>query len=207
MTAPEGVSVFYYFRQGSGSSATTLEQGYIPASGLSTLFPYPQLAPGLYTFGVTLHIKTGEELRLKWYVKCEEATPTATPTTPPPTATPTATPLPPTLTSTPKVGQGCTPGYWKNHLGSWAIAGYTPSMDFDTVFGVDNFNPNVSLGSAVNMGGGGKNALARHGVAALLSAAHPGVNYPYTVAQVISFVQAGNKAALEAGNELGCPLN
>jgi hypothetical protein len=60
---------------------------------------------------------------------------------------------------------------------------------------------------AVNLGGGGVERLARHGVAALLSAAHPDVNYPYTVEQVIALVQAGDADALAAANELFCPLN
>jgi len=51
-----------------------------------------------------------------------------------------------------------------------------------------------------------------NGVAALLSAAHQDVAYPYTVEQVIDAVQdaySGDKNAIEAlvmANELGCPL-
>jgi thrombospondin type 3 repeat protein len=104
-------------------------------------------------------------------------------------------------------GEGCTPGYWKNHLSSWAATGYSPSADFDATFGVNLFSPNITLRTAINLGGGGVNKLARHGTAALLSAAHPGVNYPYTVAQVIAAVQAGDSDTLAAFNELGCSLN
>lgn len=103
--------------------------------------------------------------------------------------------------------EGCTPGYWKTHLDSWAATGYSPSDDFDTVFGVDYFDPDITLEEAINLGGGGVERLARHGVAALLSAAHPDVNYPYTVAQVIAYVQAGDADPLVAANELGCPIN
>jgi hypothetical protein len=107
---------------------------------------------------------------------------------------------------TPTGQEGCTPGYWKNHLEDWAAAGYAPGDDFDTVFGTDLFSPNISLLTAVNLGGGGVNKLARHGVAALLSAAHPGVDYPYSVAQVIAAVQAGDAGTLAAYNELGCQI-
>ncbi len=102
--------------------------------------------------------------------------------------------------------EGCTPGFWKNHLSAWAATPYDPGDDFDTTFGVDLFDPDITLEQAVNLGGGGVNKLARHGVAALLSAAHPGVDYPFTVAQVIALVQAGDADALEEANELGCPL-
>jgi hypothetical protein len=124
------------------------------------------------------------------------------------------TPVPPTG------AQGCTPGYWRNHTDRWA--GVAPDDDFDTTFDVDAFAPNITLYQAVGLGGGGVNALARHGTAALLNA-HGGVpnsdgttvNYPYTPAQVITLVQAalapdgdveGTKDTLAAANELGCPL-
>ena len=104
-------------------------------------------------------------------------------------------------------GEGCTPGYWKNHLDSWPPTGYAPSDDFDTTFGVDYFDPDISLEQAVNRRGGKVNRLARHGTAALLSAAHPDVDYPYTVAEVIAFVQAGDADPLVEANELGCPID
>ena len=110
--------------------------------------------------------------------------------------------------------QGCTPGYWKNHLAAWGPTGFSPSADFDATFGVDLFDPNITLLAAVGQGGGGVKALGRHAVAALLSASHPDVGYPLTTAEVIAAVQGaaagGNleavKNQLEANNELGCPL-
>jgi hypothetical protein len=113
----------------------------------------------------------------------------------------------------PPGGEGCTPGFWRNHFGDWV--GYSPSDDFDAVFGTDAFSPDVNLGSAINLGGGGKNNLARHGTAALLGAAHPNVDYGMTPAQVISAVQAamnsGNyeplASELGALNEQGCTID
>ena len=101
--------------------------------------------------------------------------------------------------------EGCTPGYWKNHLLDWVV--YTPDDDFDTVFGVDYFTPDITLEEALNLGGGGVYKLARHGTAALLNAANPDVNYPLTEAQVIAAVQAGDSDLLAEYNELGCPLS
>ena len=104
-------------------------------------------------------------------------------------------------------GEGCTPGYWKNtemHSCEWVR--YAPTDDFDTVFGTNYFDPDRTLLEALKTGGGGYDALGRHGVAALLSAAHPDVDYALTVQQVINAVRAGNKSLLVTYNEMGCPL-
>jgi cysteine-rich repeat protein len=104
-------------------------------------------------------------------------------------------------------GEGCTPGYWKNHLDKWAPSGVSPADDFDSTFGVDLFSPDITLEQAINMGGGGVKKIARHGTAALVSASHPGVDYPASVAEVIAAVQAGNVDGLVMYNELSdeCP--
>ena len=101
-------------------------------------------------------------------------------------------------------GEGCTPGYWRNHFENWPSP-YTPPQGFDTVFGTNFFNPDINLGTAIWARGGGLNVVARHGTAALLSAAS-GINYPYTVDEVIAIVRTGNVADLVAANELGCPF-
>lgn len=109
-------------------------------------------------------------------------------------------------------GQGCTPGFWRNHFWQWPAA-YSPSDDYETVFGVDaSFT--ATLGQAVQFGGGGELALARHAVSALLNAASDGVSYGLTPGQVIDTVRQAYatgsfesaKNLLEAENELGCPL-
>ena len=111
-------------------------------------------------------------------------------------------------------GEGCTPGYWRqeHHFGNWT--GYTPGQNFDTVFGVNFFNPDKTLLQAVWLGGGGVNALARHAVAALLNSTSANVDYDLNTAQVIAIVQAagasgdyeGAKNILAAFNEQGCDL-
>lgn len=127
-----------------------------------------------------------------------------------------------TNTLIPTGGEGCTPGYWKNHAGIYSVSkggqkkpsswvGYSPTEYFDDVFGV---GPHVTLITALDTGGGGEAALGRHAVAALLSAAHPGIDYDRTVAQVIAMVQGayasgdfeGVKDTLATFNEQGCPL-
>jgi hypothetical protein len=103
-------------------------------------------------------------------------------------------------------GEGCTPGFWKTHKNLWGPTGYSTSDDFDTVFGTNYFSPDINLGQAIGARGGGLNRLARHGTAALLNAAHPGVSYDLTVAEVIAAVQAGDADLLVELNEQGCPL-
>jgi hypothetical protein len=89
----------------------------------------------------------------------------------------------------PDGGEGFTPGYWKNHYEDWAATGYALGDDFDTIFGVDWYDPDIDLEAAIWMKGGGLKALTRHATAALLNAAHPGVEYDMTVAEVIEAVQ------------------
>jgi cysteine-rich repeat protein len=104
-------------------------------------------------------------------------------------------------------GEGCTPGYWKNHLDKWGPTGLSTGDDFDSTFGVDLFSPDITLGEAIKKKGGGVKKVARHGTAALLSARHPGISYPATVAAVIAAVQSGNVNGLVMYNELSdrCP--
>lgn len=124
--------------------------------------------------------------------------------------------------------QGCTPGYWKNHTGAWE--GYLSSDKVGDVFDIPSCLDdcsidfaNSSLLDALRFRGGsgacGKaQILLRAAVAALLNAAHSGVDYPRSEGDIISDVNdalAGcdpdemvNLAgALDADNNLGCPLN
>lgn len=118
-------------------------------------------------------------------------------------------------------GDGCTPGYWRNHADRWLVA--AAGDDFDAAFGVDLFSPDVTLGWAIWAQGGGLGALARHAAAALLNS-YGGVpngdggtvDFPYTTAEVIALVQSAAadpalvesvKNLLASANELGCPLS
>lgn len=102
--------------------------------------------------------------------------------------------------------EACTPGYWRTHFDRWPEP-YSPSGDFDTTFGTDWFEEDITLGQAIWARGGGLDKLARHGTAALLNAAHGGVDYPYPLAEVIAMVQRGEADALaDANDELDCPL-
>jgi hypothetical protein len=121
-------------------------------------------------------------------------------------------------TFTPPPGdQGCTPGYWKQdqHFDSYP-AGITPNTTFTSIFGVGGA---LTFLEALDLNGGGTNALWRHGAAAYLNALSNSVDYVYTTAQVIAIVNgtgayAGlsveeRKDLLDAANNGvgGCPLN
>ena len=114
---------------------------------------------------------------------------------------------------------GCTPGYWKNHLGSWS--GYSPSATLTSVFGAGALDGTLLDGLGFGGGSGvagAKRILLRAAVSALLNSAHPNVDYTRTTAQVIAAVtsalNSNNRdtmltlaSALDADNNLGCPLN
>jgi hypothetical protein len=186
-------------------------------SPFEVIVPYDSQYPYVAVFAALLDAQgnpvQGQKISAQW--NCTFVEPTATPTALPPTPTP----EPPT--PTPDVpGQGCTPGYWKqpHHIESWPSA-YAPGNSYNGVFGVSSsFGPTFTLLEALELGGGGENALARHAVAALLNAAHPNVNYIYsTESQVISMVQQAyapppnyepTKDLFDAANNTSsCPLN
>ncbi|MEM3085084.1 MAG: hypothetical protein QXU32_04915 [Nitrososphaerales archaeon] len=114
--------------------------------------------------------------------------------------------------------EGCTPGFWKQpqHFDSWV--GFAPTDRFEAVFGRDVAGDPTLL-EAMELQGGGLNALIRHAVAALLSASSPDVNVGDpdidTVAEVVAAFQAAfdsgiyepMKNKFEASNEAGCPLS
>ena len=128
--------------------------------------------------------------------------------------------------STVVADQGCTPGYWKNHTDSWPAAGYSPSQSVGSVFAQASFYPALqasTLLQSLGFGGGAgvtgaAEILLRAATAALLNASHPSVGYPRTPEAVIADVNAALAtqdrdamlvlaAALDADNNLGCPLN
>lgn len=108
-------------------------------------------------------------------------------------------------------GEGCTPGFWKNHPDVWPIPLDT---DFDTTFGRDAFNPDITMEEAVDLKGGQLNALSRHAAAAYLNAVSPVVSYDMTTAEIIAAFQAAfdsgdyntTKDMFEQLNEQGCPF-
>jgi hypothetical protein len=125
----------------------------------------------------------------------------------------------------PPGGQGCTPGYWKNHTEAWPPTGYSPNQALSTVFsptGLGALSTNTLL-QALKYGGGStleakKKILLRAAVASLLNAAHPDVAFGGTPASIISEVNAAlvsNDAGviialateLDELNNGGCPLN
>ena len=115
--------------------------------------------------------------------------------------------------------EGCTLGYWKNHTDRWCDA-YETCDIFGAVFA--NTPPslaNLTLLQALNLGGGGIYNLARQGVAALLNACSPDVDYagysdnPQAVINAVSaaYLAGGNASGMLASqldrfNNAGCPL-
>jgi len=127
------------------------------------------------------------------------------------------------VTPTPEP-EGCTPGYWKNHLGEWPSlpSPYQPDTLFANVFAsvgspYQDVFKDLTLQDALMQGGGCEKALGRHGVAALLNAEMLEGSFGLTTGQVISMVNAGLssgdcptiegiKDTLEVHNEASCPF-
>lgn len=121
--------------------------------------------------------------------------------------------------------QGCTPGYWKNHTGSWPPTGYATGQPVMDVFPASIRFPSLAqstLLQALSFAGGSGNEgaaeiLLRAAVAALLNASHPDVAYPRMPASVLADVNlalVGSRdqmlslaAGLDADNNRGCPLH
>lgn len=122
--------------------------------------------------------------------------------------------------------QGCTPGYWKNHPGAWAAAGFSTAQSVASVFGAAAGYPGLgsaSLIEALDFNGGSSvegaaRNLLRAAVAALLNASHPEIDFPRTPSQVVSTVSSalasGDRdtmlsvaAGLDGDNNSGCPLS
>ena len=110
-------------------------------------------------------------------------------------------------------GEGCTPGFWKTHTDEWP-APYEPSTLFEDVFGESPLDDDLTLLQALNLGGGGLNALARAAVAALLNAASDEIDFEFTVEEVIAMfqeaIETGNiedvKDEFDRENNRGCPI-
>jgi hypothetical protein len=118
--------------------------------------------------------------------------------------------------TTSPVGQGCTPGYWKNSLGAWPSP---PSPDDSLSLYFGDCAPSDTLLNALNYGGSGgmMDILLRAAVAALLNAMHPQVAYGMPESNIRSAVADALcseddhameqlKNTLDALNNAGCPL-
>jgi hypothetical protein len=122
--------------------------------------------------------------------------------------------------------QGCTPGYWKNHLDAWGPTGFSPSQTVVSVFSAAVAFPteaNSTLLQGLSFQGGSTlegavQILLRAGIAAVLNSAYPGVRYPLPTndvkSQVNSALASNSRSTmlnlattLDADNNLGCPLN
>ena len=110
-------------------------------------------------------------------------------TTSPPTET-TTSPPPTTTTPPPPGGEGCTPGFWKNHPEEFPGGLYTPDALVSDFFDVPVGYEDVTFAEALASGGGGLDALLRQAVAALLNAASGEVDYPLDEAGIVSLVNA-----------------
>lgn len=123
--------------------------------------------------------------------------------------------------------EGCTPGYWKQeqHFDSYPV-GITPNTQLDVLLGfeIPGYETTTVL-EALQLKGGGANALIRQGTAGMLNVLSPDVDYEYSQATTLRQFQDGldpqlfdmwpdadddleeRKDALDEANNAVCPLN
>ena len=88
-------------------------------------------------------------------------------------------------------------------------------MDYDSVFGRNQFSPDITLLDALDLGGGDTDALARHATASLLNSSSD-MDFDYSSSQVIELYQDAMDGNLDveatknwfaSANETGCPFD
>jgi len=102
--------------------------------------------------------------------------------------------------------EGCTPGFWRNHLSHWDATPYSPDQLVNDVFGCDLVPAGVTMGEAIDAPQT-YGVLAFHAIAALLNASHPDVDFGLDVDEVKELACDGDKDTLADENEEGCPLS
>jgi hypothetical protein len=103
--------------------------------------------------------------------------------------------------------EGCTPGFWRNHLDHWDDTPYTVDTLVNSTFGCDLVpEDDITFGDVIDAPQT-YGALAFHAVAALLNATHPDVDYGLDADEVIDAACDGDKDELSENNEEGCPLS
>jgi hypothetical protein len=104
-------------------------------------------------------------------------------------------------------GEGCTPGFWRNHLSWWSCTGYSPNDKVNATFGCDLVgDDDLTLGTVIDAPQT-YGALAFHAIAALLNASCDKVDFGLSVDEVKDLACAGDKDSLASENEMGCPLS
>jgi hypothetical protein len=103
--------------------------------------------------------------------------------------------------------EGCTPGFWRNHLTHWDATPYSPDDLVNDTFGCDLVpDDDLTLGEVIDAPQT-YGALAFHAIAALLNATHPDVDFGLDSDEVIEAACDGDKDTLSENNEEGCPLS
>lgn len=122
--------------------------------------------------------------------------------------------------------QGCTPGYYKNHLDAFAMAGYSPTQTIGSIWTLPaelaQYRDTTLIDALQGGGGSGLDGatqiLLRASVAYLLNASIDAIDFPGTVNGAVTRVNKAlasldrnkilNVAKLfDSKNNLGCPLN
>ena len=123
------------------------------------------------------------------------------------------------LVTVPGGGEGCTPGGWRNHEGAWP-APFDPVLLFNDAVGggfMNTVDDDLVQGQsaagehdgAIWFRGGGNKKRYRHGMACLLNAASPVVDYDLTEDECKDIIRTGSSNGFDINdvadfNEQGC---
>jgi hypothetical protein len=103
--------------------------------------------------------------------------------------------------------EGCTPGFWRNHLSWWSCAGYSPSDKVNATFGCELVaDDDLTMGEVIDAPQT-YGVLPFHAIAALLNASCDKVDFGLSADEVKDLACAGDKDTLAEENEKGCPLS
>jgi hypothetical protein len=201
-----------------------------PGSGLPTATGTPTLTSTATSTFTPTQTLTSTSTRTSTSTSTSTPTRTSTPTstststrtsTPTKTATTTRTPTQ-TSTATPAAdGNGCTPGFWKNHPEAWDVPTSTRLSTAGFIVPASlGFPATTTLQAALSFQGGSTlhgaaEILLRATAAAYLNSVE-GLGYPLSTSQVVSEVNAAlaslnrdtiiaEAARLDRFNNLGCP--
>lgn len=121
--------------------------------------------------------------------------------------------------------EGCTPGFWKNHVAAWAWTGYSSTDLVGDVWDVPSGLSGLAddtLMQALNYGGGPRaegaaRILLRAATASLLNSEHDLIDFPAgdgPINRTNDALASGDRSQMitlaglfDTKNNLGCPIN
>ncbi|MDZ7961972.1 MAG: MlaD family protein [Aulosira sp. DedQUE10] len=95
----------------------------------------------------------------------------------------------------------CSAKFWKEHPHEWVK--FSPNDNFDAVFGVDLFQPDITLWQVLSKEGNHENeVIARAAVTVLLNATHPDIYYHLEVKDVLELMKLFKQQPIQSRKDM-----